>query len=193
MEVYPEKTEKMPIIALTASAILGDKEKLLEAGFSDYLSKPVNVSDMEAMLMKYVGGTVETKEEASGQESALDTLSQLKNIPELDCEKGFEYCGDEDDYLFALKTYADSVPEKAKQLDDYLGSDSYDDYALLVHSIKSMSMSIGACSLGERAKELEVAARSGDIANIKDKAMSFAEDYRSLGEKIKNLITTINN
>ncbi|MBO5623589.1 MAG: response regulator [Butyrivibrio sp.] len=187
-KVHPEKTEGLPIIALTASAIQGDRERLIDDGFTDYLSKHVNIAEMEEMLKKYVGGKVEEEvEKNSDQDQDLDVLHRIREIPELDCEKGLEYCGDEDDYLFALGTYAESVPEKAQQLDDLLERECYDDYALLVHSIKSMSISIGACTLGERAKELEVAARAGDLKVLKDEAASFAEDYRALGKKIKNV------
>jgi len=180
MRVYPEKIKKIPIIALTASAILGDREKLIEAGFSDYLSKPINISEMEDMLMKYLGGEAST-------EGGFDVFGALKEIPELDLEKGVKYCGDKEDYLFALKTYGDSAPEKAAKLDELIEKEKYEDYALLVHSIKSMSLSIGACGLGERAKELEQAARNGDAEKLKEAAGSFSGEYRALGEKIKKL------
>lgn len=68
-EMYPTKAARIPIIALTASAILGDKERLLKEGFTDYLSKPVNISDMEEMLGRYLG--------ESPTDSALDSSQVL--------------------------------------------------------------------------------------------------------------------
>lgn len=197
-EIYPEKAGRIPIIALTASAILGDREKLLEAGFSDYLSKPVNISEMEKMLTKHIGADLENSTEVpiSGKDHEptkqpepeplpeTDIPQAVKDIEELDCEKGLDYCGDPEDYLFALETYGESVAEKADQLDKCLKEKRYDDYALMMHSIKSMSKSIGAVGLSDMAKELEQAARSGEVKNQEDKAYSFIEKYRALGEKI---------
>ena len=113
-----------------------------------------------------------------------DIPQAVKDITELDHEKGLDYCGDPDDYLFALETYGESVAEKADQLDKCLKEERYDDYAIIMHSLKSMSRSIGAVGLSDMAKELEQAAKSGDIKNQEDKAYSFIEKYRALGEKI---------
>jgi HPt (histidine-containing phosphotransfer) domain-containing protein len=120
------------------------------------------------------------------QEPELETdiPQAVKDISELDYEEGLNYCGDPEDYLFALETYGESVAEKADQLDKCLKEKRYDDYALMMHSIKSMSKSIGAVGLSDMAKELEQAARSGDVKNQEDKAYSFIEKYRALGEKI---------
>ena len=192
MEIYPQKTAKVPIVALTASAILGDREKLLDAGFSDYLSKPVNISDMEQTLMKYVGGDINTNEDIAQTYPQPEAVSDcdipvaILNLAELECEKAIEYCGDEDDYLFALETYSDSVAEKANQLEKCLKEERYGDYAMIMHSLKSMSKSIGAVALSDLAKELEQSAKAGDTQDLKNRAFSFIESYRSLGQKISD-------
>lgn len=51
---FDERTRKIPIIAMTASAIKGDKEKYERAGMDDYLSKPVVKGTLEAMLGKWL-------------------------------------------------------------------------------------------------------------------------------------------
>jgi HPt (histidine-containing phosphotransfer) domain-containing protein len=116
-----------------------------------------------------------------------DVPADVRSIKELDYEKGLEYCGDADDYLFALSTYADSVEEKAGQMEKSLEEGRLEDYALVVHSLKSMSKSIGAALLSEQAKDLEQMARSGDTAGVKEKSDAFLKGYRTLGSRIKAL------
>ncbi len=53
-ELYPEKAKRIPIISLTASALSGDRDHLMEAGFTDYMAKPIVGNDMMKLLLKYL-------------------------------------------------------------------------------------------------------------------------------------------
>ncbi len=138
-------------------------------------------NDMGNELMKNVSETGGIPQPQTG--AALPQT--IRDISELNCDLGIDYCGDEDDYMFALETYVDSITEKAERIEKCLIQEDYKDYAIVMHSLKSMSRSIGALAVSDIAKDLELSAKSGDVEKLKDRTESFTQAYRNLGQKIK--------
>ena len=128
------------------------------------------------------------KTEITENKAQQELLKSVGEIPGLDTAAGLNYSGDEEDYLYALRTYADSVSEKAERLENSLKDVKLDDYSLTVHSLKSMSKSIGAKELHEMAKELEAAGRSGDLETLEKDTPHFLTLYRSLGASLDECV-----
>ncbi len=196
-EEYPEQFEKTPIISLTASAVSGDREKMLEAGFTDYLSKPVNIDEMERMMIRYLpsdsvimGSQGASEPEGENEDDELSKLPRIIfDYPELDPEKGIEYCGDAEDYLFAMETFEVSVDAKAVQIEEALKKSDYDTLALNVHSLKSTSGAIGATSLSEKAKEMEAAAKSCDSDALQSGVPVLIREYRRMKVILQSVLS----
>ena len=144
---------------------------------------------MENTISKYLQAdeTDATAAEEAGTEDREDMAipEKILAIDSLDPKKGLEYCGEADDYLYALKTYAESSDEKYRQIKESLDNDDLDNYTLIIHSLKSMSKSIGAVSLCEEARELEMSGREGKKDILKKDTPVFLEHYKTLCDQLR--------
>lgn len=188
---YPEKTEETPMVCLTANALSGAREQMLEAGFTDYLTKPVNLTDMEEMLLKYLPGE-KIQMKAPQDESKESTIPKaLKSIHGLDAKSGIEYCGDEEEYLEAIAIYRASVNTKAKQLKEHLEQKDTEKLSLLLHSLKSTSRSIGASALAGEAeiceRQLKESAAALSDPEFTDRVGGFIREYIAMGDALMHV------
>ena len=194
---YPAVLEKTPVICLTANVLAEGREMMLREGFTDYLTKPVKLSEMEEMLLKYLPAdkvkmTEKTimpdKQQEQGTNDVGDAdeiPASLKSVEEIDISSGLEYCGDAEDYLDAVSVFGDSVKDKAEKLENYLKAQDYENLQLLSHSLKSTSKAIGALKLSEAAAGVEAKAKARDEEGLRLSVPDLVAMYRTLGEKLK--------
>ncbi len=160
------------VIALTANAIAGSRDMYLEKGFVDYLSKPIDAIKLEVLLSKYLAmeTTVEemkvqevnyTEEGKSNQDSINASL--------INKESAMPYCCNNEEFFGEmLKIYHEQGQKYKKQLPEYYEQRDWTNYAVIVHAIKSTSLTIGANTLSNRAKQHEMEAKNNNEDFIKN-------------------------
>ena len=179
------------VIVLTANAVLGAKEHYLNVGFDDYLSKPIVVKDIEKMLKTYLPSDLiceKTSETSDGngvsESSGALTIGRATEIG-LNVTEGIMYSGGEEEFYLEIVTdYANSVEEKCESLQSFKDKKDWENYRILVHSIKSTSKTIGADEVSAKAKQLEDASKTEDVVYIEENHDSFIKEYKDLSNRI---------
>ncbi|MCR5756069.1 MAG: response regulator, partial [Acetatifactor sp.] len=206
-KLLPDDTK---VIALTANAVNGAKEEYLSAGFDDYLSKPIDVKELEKILERWLPKDVlesgiqntvpdEKPLEDMPTEKKDDGVSSVKQEPKnlldglsqlgIDVDTALIYCaGELDFYKEILTDYTQESQKKKQELDTYFESGDWREFKVKIHALKSTSKTIGANALAEKAFELEKAAASEDADYIRENYSVFVSEYLEMVEKIEQVL-----
>ena len=198
--------QKVPVIALTANAIGGAREMFIAEGFADFVAKPIELSVLERVLRRHIpenkiikieeaqeerekdGYTAETAGQEAGtagrEEFPADAArKKRKRLDGLDMEgidtnMGISYCGGVlQDYIDIVRIYYTSGRAKKEEIRRNYEKKDWKNYTIGVHSLKSMSMGIGAAGLSDMAKELEAAGKAKNEEYILSHTEETLEEY----------------
>ena len=193
LKILKEKNlipEGTAVIALTANAVVGAKEFYLESGFDDYLSKPIEIEHLECMLSEYLPENLTHLQTPEAEEKQNNDVLMAKLAMEgIDVKAGMGYVGgDKDFYIEMLKEYISSYDAHISDLNSFLEAHNMNDYETLIHSIKSVSRTIGAGELADLAFELEKASREGNEEYVSAHHGEFLENYSILKDTLVKII-----
>lgn len=175
-----------PIVVLTANALTGMKEKYLEAGFDDYLAKPIENDELNRILNEYLNNNGKKLNTCD----IIDSNNKENNKREflekngVDISKGLELLGDIDMYNDTMKEFLNEIKDKYPKLIQYKNEKDMSNYAILVHSIKSDSKYLGFTKLAEVAYEHELKSKENDINYVE-------ENFPLLNEEIVRIVNII--
>lgn len=184
---------KVPVIVLTANALVGVKEEMLAAGFDDFMGKPMELTELERILYRFAGdksvGVTGHDMNPHGQENAEKYKILLQEG--IEAERGEAFCGGAEGYREILKTFAENGSFQKKDLCDALKQHDLKQYEILVHGLKSSAAAIGAHMLSQLARDHEEAAREEDLDFIKEHFEQLQEVYRKTLEAIRGYLESV--
>ncbi|MDR0390128.1 MAG: response regulator [Spirochaetaceae bacterium] len=190
-EIDSDYARTVPIIALTANAIVGNETLFLNNGFQDFLTKPIDIMKMNDAINRWVRDKKLEKELGLDAESRIsekdaeayardkeaeDRIAELIRsacVEGLDAEKGLErFGGDGKAYMESLRSYVIHTPALLGAAEN---TGSLPEYAITVHGIKGSSYGISADRIGRQAEQLEHAAKADNADFVKAENQKFIE------------------
>ncbi|MCL2019734.1 MAG: response regulator [Oscillospiraceae bacterium] len=182
-----EALAHIPIIALTADDSDEIKKLLLESGMNDFLSKPIVVEKVGAILKKWLSAdsfAQNAEVQASDIPSSSD-INDIESIEGLDTKAGLSCVAfNKEVYIDSLKLLAKKIPDIVTICDKCLSENNPADFATHAHGIKGSLSAVGAIPLSLLAKELETAGKAGDIDFCKANYPNFTASLNDLQEKL---------
>ena len=178
-----------PVIALTANAIVGMKESYLQAGFQDYLAKPIERKELEHVLKKYLKiGT--SQEEPIPIDTEPKTSKSVTYLEEcgIQVQKGIELLGDLDTYLETMEAFLEETPKRLQELEEYKKTNDFQNYTILVHAIKSDAKYLGALSLADLAFKQEMAGKENRLEDLQKGDSIFLQEFQKIITIIKKFL-----
>ncbi len=170
-----------PIIALTANAISTAREMFMAEGFDGFVSKPIELIELERALKKVLPESMISYENPADMDKGIpvsddvtdsygsvaqddntgDMEHQLRSVG-IDVDNGRHYCNDDEEfYKSLLMQFASEAPEKLQRIERSFAENDFKNYEIYVHALKSTSKMIGAIQLSKMAKSLEDMAVAG--------------------------------
>ena len=176
----------IPIIALTANAIAGTEELFFQHDFQAFLSKPIDIMQLDFIIRKWIRIGKPNAEISYVEDAPAPEGGPLVDIPGIDAEKGLTVCdGDRKVYRSMLRSYAADVSAVLERIAT-VTEEGLPAYIIAVHGVKGSSANIGAEKIRAAALDLEMAAKAGDLPGILARNGAFLEDTKRLVADIRD-------
>jgi len=187
-----------PVIALTANAIAGAKERYLTLGFHGFLSKPVVPAQLEKTIRDFLPESLlEYHEPDAKDEARMNRVKkiELPDIEGIDWDYALLHFPDTNMVFQTAVDFYDSImferDEILRYYKDIDSGNTLEDYRIKVHAVKSMANTIGATALGGLAKTCEFAAKDNNIDRIKAITPILIEELEIMHDRLKVLSSDV--
>ena len=183
------------IIVLTANAVGGVRNQLMQEGFDEYLGKPINYKQLECLIVQFLPKesikreNIEDKNQSNEDTLQKDCNELAKMLPQAEISKGILNCGGhKKDYLNILKVVYEEGEKQLEELKNLKEQKDYAEYTIKIHALKGTALNIGANQIAEMARTQEKAGKEGNYSYIDIHMEEFVREYRVLLDNIRAVL-----
>ncbi|MDR2006364.1 MAG: response regulator [Acidaminococcales bacterium] len=204
-EIGTEYAKKVPLIALTANALVGNEDMFLANGFNGYISKPIDIGKLDAELNKWVRNKQDKETLLQARKQMMNnlfakagiagkkkTMAPGEKIEGVNFAQGIQSYGGEKGYLNILRSYVTHTPKLVEKMRNASPA-GLAEYAIAVHGLKGSSYGIYASEVAAGAEKLEQAAKSGDFAKVSETNLAFVEKVEKLLDGLAKFLREYDN
>jgi len=171
----------IPVVAITAHALKGDKERFLEAGMNDYIAKPIDMSEFYATLARAMKGVDRSKPVTADETAVLDLADAFDRQSALDMLAGRKDLLTRMDEIFLR-----DIPGELEELESYMSNKDWEEAKRLAHSIKGSSRTVGAQRSGAVAEQMEFFCNQKDIPSAEEQFKILEAEVKTALQYIKD-------
>jgi len=181
-------THHIPIIAMTAHAMKGDREKCLAAGMDGYVSNPIKAEKFFAVIEKIAGKSQNKRGKEGKMSTSRNNEPSAKDV--FDLSSALEAVdGDKDLFMEIAELFLDGLTDSIAGIQDGIARSDAKAVEQAAHSLKGSVGNFGARRAYEIAYRLEVLGRNGELAESEDAISELEKEFRDLEAAMKDTLS----
>jgi two-component system, sensor histidine kinase len=177
-------TRHTTIVAMTANALQGERERCLAGGMDDYISKPVMLEDLERALRKWCSGASDGRDAAPATVAApgpavLDR-KRLEHLKELSKRT------DQNMFFRLLAMFLEDAPARIRKMRDALAQRDAEGVFSAAHSLKGLSGNLGAMTMMSLSQDLQAIGQQGSLAGVEELLDRVESEFQAVRQTLED-------